>query len=775
MSDPNLGIAPTKLGTPRLRPRTVPRARLLGALDGAVWQRLTLVIAPAGSGKSTLAAQWLRSRPEASAWLTLESEDDRPLALLRGLVAMLAPHLPEIAWTLPEEPAAALPYLQHRVVPALMGLTHPLLLVIDDAHHLARTDVVDVLAWFVEHLPEPVHLLVLARTMPSLPLARLKVRGEASVIDASQLRFSREESRAFYRDTMALQLDDGDVEALDARTEGWAAAMQLSALSVRAGVSPSTRAVAGDELLEQYLTEEVLAGQPEPVRRFLLRTSILERLHVDACVALTGEGAVALLEQVERAQLFLVSLDPTGTWWRYHALFAAMLRSALERSGEDVSGLHRRAATWALDAGLSREAFEHALAAQDETLLAKTLSRFGSALVAQRRHDVLVDWYRRLPPAFFERHPAAGIYALWTWVATRQPEAYEATRAQLERGCASASEEDRRLVSANLCASRAFTLHLSDRHDEVAALLDETVAHLADADHALHVLVAYIRGTMRMVRGEYYAALDALRVAGRGAVRIGNRGLAGGAAELRVRLLSLMGRFDEADALVGSLLSGEDAREHGFAVQQLAWGALCRGELDRAREAVTRSLHEHAYLYANDDLASGYALLALVHEVRGDTVAADLAALQASEALEGLGAQGGRLVHGILGVNRDDPRRVRAALDAVPLSAYATMEGRFWRSWLSAWWEARVTPESALARVRAEVAHAEQSGAVVFVALWSALEAAVAEAVGDAAGARDVAWTAAGWRWRASSGSRCQRPHRLLRCRSPSSGSPWSP
>ncbi|MEO0604525.1 MAG: helix-turn-helix transcriptional regulator, partial [Myxococcota bacterium] len=343
------GIPPTRLEAPRVRPGAVLRPRLLDQLDGALWQSASLVSAPAGFGKSTLVAQWLEIHSHPHAWLTVEPSDNRPLGLLRGLLAMLAPHFPELADAVLPPGGSLVDLLGVWIIPRLAALREPFVIVLDDAHHLTDADALHALGWLIERLPGPCHFVIASRGRPELPLARLQVRGQLTIVDGRALRFSLDESRRFYTQTMALELTDDEVSALEARTEGWAAAIQLSALSVRAGVDPLdlARTARPDRALEQFLTEEVLARQAPHVRRFLLRTSILRRMSVAACEAVTGEGAREALALLERENLFLVPLDAQGRWWRYHHLFSSLLGSVLERSDEPIPELHRSACNWA--------------------------------------------------------------------------------------------------------------------------------------------------------------------------------------------------------------------------------------------------------------------------------------------------------------------------------------------------------------------------------------------------------------------------------------------
>ncbi|MEL6347076.1 MAG: LuxR C-terminal-related transcriptional regulator [Myxococcota bacterium] len=746
------GVLPTKIRSPRLRPGAVPRARLLDTLDRALsWQPLTLVSASAGSGKSTLVAQWLHLRSLPHGWLSLEPTDNQPLSLLRGLLAMLVAHFPELADhrapPLNAGASALIPLFGAWLIAPLAEREERLVLVLDDVHHITDPDLLDAIGWLIERLPEQVHLVLISRVEPDLPLARLQVRGQVTVIDGQQLRFTPEESRAFYNETMSLSLTDADVRALDARTEGWAAAIQLSALSVRSGVSPlelaGPHATRQDQVLEQFLTEEVLARQPDEVRRFLLRTSILSRLNVAACVAVTGAAANVTLQHLDRENLFLIPLDGDGRWWRYHHLFSSLLRAALARSDEDIAALHRRACQWAMGAGLAQEAFRHAIAAQDADLTAAVIDTFSTALIFQGEYDVLNAWFDQVPDDLIVHHPKTGAYALWARVLGRRVTDIHSARENIEHTLAAQPDLPvplRREILANLYAALAFALHLTPRADDALALVDLAVAHLDDPSHSLHATISYMRGTVLMNRRALHAALDAMSDAIRAAIRLNNHSLTAGATELRIRILGLMGRVAEAEENIDALLSGTKGTHNGFAVQQRGWTALYVGDFETARAMALDAIHNRTYLYSNDDISSGRALLAIALELLGETGAADVETLRATDSSQGLGPRAGRIISGVIGVHRDDVRRVQATLEAIPHAQCPSPEERFWHTWMSVWLQAREGAlGEALIQARGHVARAQHDGAVVFAFIWRALEAAILDAMaapGEAAEAR---------------------------------------
>src|ERR1700722_128852 len=327
----------TKLHVPRWRRSLVARPRLSERLSRGAESALTLVSAPAGFGKTTLLAEWLAvaaADGRSVAWLSLDQRDNDPALFWTYLVAALNTGAPAGG-------AGALARLQPPLPPNEAGLvallndldaiSDDVVLVLDDYHVIDARDVQDAMAFLLEHLPPQIHLVIASRTDPPLPLARLRGRGELAEIRAADLRFTPSEAAAYLNEVMGLVLTAPDVTALEERTEGWIAALQLAALSMQ-GREDASAFIAGfagdDRYIVDYLVEEVLARQRTDVRDFLLTTSVLERLTGPLCDAVTGRaGGTAALVALERANLFLVSLDDRRQWYRYHHLFADVLRA----------------------------------------------------------------------------------------------------------------------------------------------------------------------------------------------------------------------------------------------------------------------------------------------------------------------------------------------------------------------------------------------------------------------------------------------------------------
>ena len=380
----------TKLHLPRPRPGFVPRPRLTERLDEGLSQGLVLVCAPAGYGKTVLLADWARRGQQPVAWLSLDAGDNDPARFWRHVVAALERARPAVGERVapllgPPAPSSFEPLVTALINELAAGPdADGALLVLDDYHVIGSQPVHESLRFFLEHRPAGICVVLASRSDPPLALARLRARGQLAELRGAELRFTVGEAAALLQQVTAgpdAALPDAAVAALAARTEGWAAGLQLAALSLRGQDDPAGFVAAftgSHRYVLDYLAEEVLERQSEQVRAFLLETSVLERLSGPLCDAVTGrEGSQALLEEAERAGLFLIPLDEVRGWWRYHHLFAGLLRARLqaEQPGRAVTQLHRRAAAWYAGHGLADDAIGHAVAAGEMLWAARIIEQ----------------------------------------------------------------------------------------------------------------------------------------------------------------------------------------------------------------------------------------------------------------------------------------------------------------------------------------------------------------------------------------------------------------
>jgi LuxR family maltose regulon positive regulatory protein len=418
----------TKLYFPPVRPNLVPRARLVKRLQTGLQGPLTLIAAPAGYGKTTLLGEWRANAgtPPLVAWLSLDAGDNDPVRFLLYLTAAIDQvhaNLTKNTRLLLQSPELpAIEVIGTTLLNELSAFSGDLILALDDYHIITAPEIHAVLAFVLEHLPPHIHLAILTRADPPLPLARLRARGQLVEIRAADLRFTTQEAAAFLEQVMGLSLTDREIEALEARTEGWIAGLQLAALSMqgRDDREHFISAFSGShQYIVDYLAEEVLNRQPGFVREFLLKTSVLERLTGTLCDALTGRAdGQATLEMLAQANLFLMPLDDERCWFRYHHLFADLLRNRLRLNlPEQVVELHRRAAAWYYQQDLTSEAIPHALAAQDFQFVVEVINNNWLKLARQYRLNVVVQWIESLPEPILGNHPrlsAVHAYALWS-------------------------------------------------------------------------------------------------------------------------------------------------------------------------------------------------------------------------------------------------------------------------------------------------------------------------------------------------------------------------
>jgi LuxR family transcriptional regulator, maltose regulon positive regulatory protein len=410
----------TKLHVPRGRRGLVARPRLSERLSRGAESALTLVSAPAGFGKTTLLTEWLAAAAadgRSAAWLSLDQRDNDPASFWSYLVAALQTASPGVG-------AGALPLLHSPQMPIeavlstllndLNAISNDVVLVLDDYHVIDARDVHDGMTFLLEHLPPQVHLVIASRADPALPLARLRARGELVEIRAADLRFTPDEAAEYLNQKMGLVLTAKDVSALEGRTEGWIAALQLAALSLqgRDDVAGFIASFAGDDrYIVDYLVEEVLQRQPESVRSFLLKTSILSRLTGPLCDAVTGQdGGKATLDALDRGNLFLVQLDDRRQWYRYQHLFADVLRAHLEDEQSDrVRELHLRASDWYERNDERSEAIRHALAAESFARAADLVELAIPAMRMSRQEATLRRWLDALPPEVVQVRPVLSV------------------------------------------------------------------------------------------------------------------------------------------------------------------------------------------------------------------------------------------------------------------------------------------------------------------------------------------------------------------------------
>ena len=415
----------TKLHVPRLRPFLVPRPHLIKALNQGLAGKLTLISAPAGFGKTTLVSSWIdtlqtenATLPPLStqiAWLSLDKNDHVPARFLSYIIAALQrvdPHIGVSARSMLQASPLPVPTLLTALLNDIAARPDPLVLVLDDYHVIDAQPIDEALAFLLDHMPPQLHLVITTREDPNLPLARLRVRGQLTAVRASDLRFDLAEAAVFLRQTMGLDLSEDNIAALEARTEGWVAGLQLASISLQGRQHDAADFIdaftGSHRFVLDYLVEEVLHRQSESVQRFLLQTSILDRLCGPLCdaVCLSTDGQ-ATLEALDRANLFLIPLDNERRWYRYHHLFVEFLRQRLQQQYPNNIAEHEiRASEWYEDNGYEIEAFQHAVAANDVQRAERLVEGEGTPMHFRGAGAYVLNWLASLSKTELDASPS---------------------------------------------------------------------------------------------------------------------------------------------------------------------------------------------------------------------------------------------------------------------------------------------------------------------------------------------------------------------------------
>jgi LuxR family transcriptional regulator, maltose regulon positive regulatory protein len=643
----------TKLHLPRPRPGFVPRPRLAARLDEGLARGLVLVCAPAGYGKTVALADWARRSGRPVAWLSLDAGDNDPVRFWRHVVAAMDLARPGVAGRVLPLFGPPPPSLFDGPVTALINqlATQPgdgePILVLDDYHLIDAGPVHESLLFLLEHLPPGLQVVLASRSDPPLPLGRLRARGQLAELRAAELRFTAAEAAALLQRVAGGAggaLSGADVAALTARTEGWAAGLQLAGLSLRGQADPAGFVASfsgGHRFVLDYLTGEVLERLDGQVRDFVLETSVLERLSGELCDAVTGRtGSQALLEQVEQAGLFLMPLDEVRGWWRYHHLFAGLLRARLqaERPARAVA-LHRAAAAWHAERDLAGDAVRHALAAGDTVWAARLIEQHFDATYHRGQRATIHRWLAALPAGLVHTRPRLELAQAWMAVVGGHVEAANVALDAAQRASAPAAEEPfepsaGRAASllantrAAITIARGWLAWLHGNADGAAALASQALGELTDGDRLLTslgqlelALADRLRGRLDDAERGFTASLAGWRAAG-------ERGSAVSVCDLLGRVHLARGRLDAA--LGAFQLALEIATEPGWPalpVAGIAYAGMAeveyqRDELDAALSHVTEGIARLRAVNHTAPMATGLARLAWIRQAAGDAAGA---------------------------------------------------------------------------------------------------------------------------------------------------------
>ncbi len=412
----------TKLYIPTPRDRAVLRPHLIEQLTEGLHGKLTLISASAGFGKTTLVSEWVAGCERQSAWLSLDEEDNDLTRFLTYLVAALQTVIPTIDDDLLAALQSPQPPPTESILTSLLNeisnAENHFIFVLDDYHIIDNKQIDETLTFLLDHLPPQMHLVITTREDPSLPLSRLRVRDQLTELRAADLRFMPAETAGFLNQMMGLNLSDEDITALETRTEGWIAGLQLAAISIK-GQKDTDKFIqsftGSHRFVLDYLIEEVMEQQPENVQTFLLETSILSRLSGPLCDAVTSQdNGKETLEILDRSNLFVVALDNDRRWYRYHHLFADVLLARLmEKKSNLIPTLQQRASKWYEQNDSPSDAIHHALAAKDFDRTADLLEKVWPAMDQTFQTNTWLGWAKALPDDLVRTRPVlSGDFAL---------------------------------------------------------------------------------------------------------------------------------------------------------------------------------------------------------------------------------------------------------------------------------------------------------------------------------------------------------------------------
>jgi LuxR family transcriptional regulator, maltose regulon positive regulatory protein len=626
----------TKLRPSQARPELVARPRLTAKLERESGRKLTLISAPAGFGKTTLLVEWLKGREDGDqsvAWVSLDEGDNDPVRFLSYVVAALRRTVGEefgegVLAALRSPGPPRMEGVLGAFVNELAGLPGEVAVVLDDYHVIDSESVHGIVSFLLEHLPPNVHLVISSRIDPHLHLSRLRTRNQMTELDAADLSFTSEEAATFLSSLMKLNLSAEDVAALEERTEGWIAGLQLAALSMRdrKDVSVFIRSFSGShrDVLD-FLAEEVLARQPDRVREFLLETSILDGLIGPLCDALTGRNdGQAMLERLERENLFVVALDDERRWYRYHHLFAEFLRGRLRHENPELEGeLHLRASGWYEENEHIAEAIGHALSAPDHRLAAHLIGIGSRQAWSRGEVPTVLRWLEALPAEAKRRRPRLSLQHAMALALTGQPDDAENLLNEVERELGT-PEEESRFLSGFGSAIRSWCARLRGDAPHAVELARRAISLLPEEEGGLRAFAAVVLGDILWSTGDLKAADEALAKAAGIGRSAGHVYSTLSAMTLQVRVLSERGRLREADETLGEALRyvEEQGVEHlpAAGALHIMTGALLyeRDDLDGAERALEKGIGMAELTGNVTDLVWGYVTLSRAKRAQRD-------------------------------------------------------------------------------------------------------------------------------------------------------------
>ena len=540
-------------------PITVLRPRLIERLNESLHRKLTVISAPAGFGKTTLVSEWIAGCGRPVAWLSLDAGDSDPARFLTYLIASLQTVANDIgngvlAAIQASPPLTAInEFLLATLLNEIAAFPDPFILVLDDYHLIDSEPIDKALAFLLDHLPPQMHLVIATREDPSLPLPRYRARGQLNELRAADLRFTPDEAAEFLNRVMGLSLSADNIAALETRTEGWIAGLQLAALSMqgRHDIAGFIQAFTGSHhFVLDYLLEEVLFQQTESNQAFLLRTSILDRMCGSLCEALSpNTHGQQTLELLERGNLFIVPLDNERRWYRYHHLFGDLLRRRLGQylSPGEINGLHLRASEWYEQNGLMIEAFQHALTGGEFVRAARLAEEAWQGMDRNFQVAAWLDWAKKLPGEVVLSRPNLCVQLAHAFSDVGDLESSETWLQNAEQALAEMTDEvEIESLPANIALIRASN---AQNEGDLRATIEyaELAIRLIPQDNSYLLAMAIITlGFTHWATGDLESSLQAMRVWMDDMERLGNHIFAAAGAFALADMQVILGRLNDA-------------------------------------------------------------------------------------------------------------------------------------------------------------------------------------------------------------------------------------
>jgi LuxR family transcriptional regulator, maltose regulon positive regulatory protein len=652
MEQPAGELLKTKLFIPRVRQKNISRPALINWLSAGLESCLILISAPAGSGKTTLLVEWLQHISIPAVWLSLDENDNeinRFMLYLMSAIQTAWPDFGDIAAMALSSPQPPPSEMILSMLINEMTVRGDLVVVLDDYHVIRNEMIHSAINFLIDHLPPQLHLVIATRSDPPLSLPRLRGRMQLTEIRSAQLRFTHAEVVNFLNQVMDLSLSREVVESLEKRTEGWIVGLQMAGLSMKGAndLDGFVRAFTGsNQFILDYLLEEVLQRQPPEIQDFLLRTSILDRLSADLCNALLWDEKLHapdpyrshdILTYLEHNNLFLIPLDDEFRWFRYHHLFADLLRNQLERTqGSQVNELHRRASHWFELQGLVPDALSHAIKAGDFERAAELVEKNATQMLMQGYVMTIGDWLSMLPKNLVRAHPWLCVDKSWFLVISGESNQIEPYLEEAQRHLPSDPQESQNILG-NIAAIRAFIATKKLDAPLAVQMAHKALAEISENDASLRCTVYYNLGVSSLMIDDLPGACQALKESGRLAVISNNLNMAvPSISSLAVQEIAL-GRLHQAESTLQEALRLTilpDGRRLPLSMRALSELSELHYEwnhLDLARHYADECFNQGSLWGNTAAMLRAYLALSQVHLSQGEISQAQAAYTKAEE------------------------------------------------------------------------------------------------------------------------------------------------